>query len=150
MRGAIICRREIPDVLRAMNGVQSVICISLGGLLLLGAGVKSPRWRAASATLVLAAFLVLAFVLPFPARGFVMGDGSSVVQDRSNFDDLVRHGKEIRFSSHLAYRLLDRIDASLGSTPASPLQAYRTLSWLAGAALALSLWCLAAVERWSL
>jgi hypothetical protein len=129
--------------------VQSGICISLGGLLLVGAGLRSATWRAVSATVVLAAFLVLAFALPFPAHGFVMGDGSSVVQDRSNFDDLVRHGKDIRFSAHLAYRLLDRIDASLGSTPASPTQAYRTLSWLAGAVFALSLWCLAATDRWS-
>jgi len=129
--------------------VQSVICISLGGLLLAGASFTSSTWRAVSATVVLAAFLVLAFVLPFPVRGFVMGDGSSIVQDRSNFDDLVRHGNQIRFSAHLAYRLLDRIDASLGSTPASSTQAYRTLSWLAGAAVALSLWCLAATDRWS-
>jgi len=82
--------------------VQSVICISLSGLLLVGAGLKSATWRAVSATVVLAAFLVLAFVLPFPAHGFVMGDGSSIVQDRSNFDDLVRHGRDIRFSAHLA------------------------------------------------
>jgi hypothetical protein len=129
--------------------VQSAICLSLGGLLLAAAGLRSATWRAVSATVVLAAFLVLAFALPFPAHRFVMGDGSSVVQDRTNFDDLVRHGKDIRFSAHLAYRLLDRIDASLGSTPASPTQAYRTLSWLAGAAFALSLWCLAATDRWS-
>ena len=129
--------------------MQSVICISLGGLLLAAASLRSATWRAVSATVVLAAFLILTFALPFPAREFVMGDGSSVVQDRSNFDDLVRHGRDIRFSAHLAYRLLDRIDASLGSTPASPTQAYRTLSWLAGAAFALSLWCLAATDRWS-
>jgi hypothetical protein len=128
--------------------VQSVICISLGGLLLVGAGLRSATWRTVSATVTLAAFLVLAFVLPFPVPGFVMGDGSSIVQDRSNFDDLVRHGQAIHFSAHLAYRLLDRIDASLGSTPASPTQAYRTLSWLAGSAFALSLWCLAATDQW--
>ena len=102
-----------------------------------------------AATLALAAFLLLALLLPFPAHAFVMGDGSSIVQDRSNFDDLVRHGTEIHFSAHLAYRLLDRIDAHLGSTPASPLEAYRALSWLAGAAVALSLWCLAATDHWS-
>ena len=110
--------------------MQSLFCLALGGLLLIGAGLKTARSRAVSATLALAAFLILAFVLPLPAHGFTMGDGSSIVQDRSNFDDLVRHQGQIRFSAHLAYRLLDRIDAALGSTPSSSTQAYRTLSWL--------------------
>jgi hypothetical protein len=129
--------------------VQSIVCIALGVLLLAGAGVRAVRWRAAAATAAFAAFLLLAYLLPFPTRAFVMGDGSSVVQDRSNFDDLVRHEGEIRFSAHLAYRLLDRIDAAFGSTPTSPVQSYRTLSWLAGAAFAFSVWCLVATDRWS-
>ena len=129
--------------------MQSLFCLALGGLLLIGAGLKTARSRAVSATLALAAFLILAFVLPLPAHGFTMGDGSSIVQDRSNFDDLVRHQGQIRFSAHLAYRLLDRIDAALGSTPSSSTQAYRTLSWLAGAVFAVSLWCLAAADHWS-
>ena len=129
--------------------MQSLICIALGAVLLVGAGFKSARWRTVSATVVLAAFLVLALTLPLPAHGFIMGDGTSIVQDRDNFNDLVHHGKEVRFSAHLAYRLLDRIDASLGSTPESPTEAYRELSWLAGAAFALSLWCLAATDGWS-
>jgi hypothetical protein len=107
------------------------------------------RWRAASVSGTLAAFVVLAMVLPFPARAFTMGDGSSVVQDRTNFEDLVRHGREIRFSAHLAYRLLDRIDAGLGSTAISATEAYRALSWLGGAMFALTLWCFAATDRWS-
>lgn len=129
--------------------MQSVVCISLGGILLVGAGFRSALWRTVSATVVLAAFLVLALAQPFPAHDFIMGDGSSIVQDRSNFDDIVRHGKEIRFSAHLAYRLLDRIDASLGSTPTSPTEAYHALSWLAGATFAVFLWCLAATDGWS-
>ena len=78
-----------------------------------------------------------------------MGDGSSIVQDRSNFDDLVAHGRVIRFSAHLAYRLLGRFDAALGSTATSPVEAYRMLSWLAGVVFAVSVWCLAARDDWS-
>ena len=129
--------------------MQSIICIVLGGLLLAGAGLRPAKWRAVSATVALASFLVLAYVLPLPADGFVMGDGTSITQDRSNFDDLVRHEGEIRFSAHLAYRLLNRIDAALGSTATTPTQAYRTLSWLAGALFAFSLWCLVATDHWS-
>jgi hypothetical protein len=111
--------------------------------------LRPARWRAASATVALAAFLALALVLPLPTNRLIMGDGSSIVQDRSNFDEMVRPGRAIRFSAHLAYRLLDRIDAAQGSTPTSPTEAYRALSWLAGAAFALSLWCLAATYHWS-
>jgi hypothetical protein len=78
-----------------------------------------------------------------------MGDGTNLSQKRSDFDDMVRPEGEVRFSAHLAYRLLNRIDATLGSTPSSPLQAYRTLSWLAGVAFALSLLYLAATDHWS-
>jgi hypothetical protein len=106
-------------------------------------------WRAVTATVALTAFLALALVLPLPTNRLIMGDGSSIVQDRSNFDELVGPGRAIRFSAHLAYRLLDRIDAALGSTPTSPTEAYRALSWLAGAAFALSLWCLAVTDHWS-
>jgi len=129
--------------------VASVICLALGGVVLAASRAQTARHRAVVATLALAAFVVLALLFPLPPRGFILGDGSSVVQDRSNFDDLVRHGTAIRFSAHLAYRLLDRIDAALGSTADSPLEAYRALSWLAGFLSALSLWCLAATDRWS-
>ena len=78
-----------------------------------------------------------------------MGDGTNIVERRDSFEELVHAEREIRFSSHLAYLLLDRIDVALGSTPASPLQSYRTLSWLAGAVFALSLVCLAGAEHWS-
>ena len=79
-----------------------------------------------------------------------MGDGSSIVQDRANFDDIVARGaKVVRFSAHLAYRLLGRFDAALGSTADSPIEAYRMLSWLAGAIFAITLWVLAATDRWS-
>jgi hypothetical protein len=79
-----------------------------------------------------------------------MGDGSSIVQDRANFDDIVARGaKVVRFSAHLAYRLLGRFDAALGSTADSPVEAYRMLSWLAGAIFAITLWVLAATDRWS-
>lgn len=100
-------------------------------------------------TAALAAFLLLALVLPIPAHAFTMGDGSSIVQDRANFDDLVRAQRVIRFSAHLAYRLLDRFDAALGSMPDTPTEAYRMLSWLAGVLAAVSLWCLAAKDQWS-
>src|SRR3954464_381280 len=103
--------------------MQSLICISISACLLAAAALRLPTWRAVSATAALVGFLVLTFAVPFPPRGFVMGDGSSIVQDRSNLDDLVRHGKEIRFSAHLSYRLLDRIDAAFGSTAVSPLAA---------------------------
>ena len=79
-----------------------------------------------------------------------MGDGSSIVQDRNNFDDIVgREGRIVRFSAHLAYRLLGRFDAALGSTADSPVEAYRMLSWLAGVVFAVTLWCLAATDQWS-
>jgi hypothetical protein len=129
--------------------VQSIICLSLGSLLLVGAGLRLAQWRAVSATVALIALLVFAFVLPLPANRFVMGDGTNLSQNRSDFEDMVRPEREIRFSAHLAYRLLDRIDAALGSTPTSPTQSYRTLSWLAGAAFVLSLLYLAATDHWS-
>jgi len=129
--------------------VQSVISCTLGGFLLVAAGVKSPRWRGVAVTAALAAFLALALVAPIPSDRFVMGDGSSIVQDRSNFDDLVAHGRVVRFSAHLAYRLLGRFDAALGSSATSPVEAYRMLSWLAGVLFAVSLWCLAATDLWS-
>jgi hypothetical protein len=121
----------------------------LGALLLVAAGVKSSRWRGVAVTTALTTFLALALVAPFPSDRFVMGDGSSIVQDRTNFDDLVAHGRTVRFSAHLAYRLLGRFDAALGSTATSPVEAYRMLSWLAGVVFAVSLWCLAATDRWS-
>jgi hypothetical protein len=70
-----------------------------------------------------------------------MGDGSSIVQNRANFDEIVSRGANVvRFSAHLAYRLLGRFDAALGSTADSPVEAYRMLSWLAGAVFAVTLW----------
>jgi len=122
----------------------------LGALLLVAAGVKSTKWRIVAVTMALTVFLVLALIAPLPSNRFVMGDGSSIVQDRSNFDDLVAHGaRVVRFSAHLAYRLLGRFDAALGSTADSPVEAYRMLSWLAGLVFAVTLWCLAATDRWS-
>jgi len=100
-------------------------------------------------TVALTALLVFALVLPIPVGSFTMGDGTNIVEERSRFEELVHPGREIRFSAHLAYLLLDRIDAALGSTPTSPAQAYRTLSWLAGAVFALSLVGLASTEHWS-
>src|SRR5512138_1078983 len=123
---------------------------ALGALLLLAAGLKSTRWRIVAVTTALAAFLALALVAPIPSDRFVMGDGSSIVQDRSNFDDIIaRGGRFVRFSAHLAYRLLSRFDAALGSTADSPVEAYRMLSWLAAVVFAVTLWCLAATDRWS-
>jgi hypothetical protein len=130
--------------------VQSVISCLLGASLLVAATLKSSRRRAAAVTIALTAFLAFALVLPFPSERFVMGDGSSIVQDRSNFDDIVaREGRFVRFSAHLAYRLLGRFDTALGSTADSPVEAYRMLSWLAGVVFAVTLWCLAATDRWS-
>jgi len=130
--------------------VQSVISCALGTLLLAAAGVKSTRWRIAAATIALTTFLAVALVAPIPSDRFVMGDGSSIVQDRNNFDDIVARGaRSVRFSAHLAYRLLGRFDAALGSTADSPVEAYRMLSWLAGVLFAVTLWCLAATDRWS-
>jgi hypothetical protein len=129
--------------------VQSVISCAFGALLLAAAGVKSSRRRSVAVTTALTAFLALALVAPIPRDRFVMGDGSSIVQNRSNFDDLVAHGSVVRFSAHLAYRLLGRFDAALGSTADSPIEAYRMLSWLAGVVFAVSLWCLAAIDHWS-
>jgi len=130
--------------------VQSVISCALGTLLLVAAGVKSTRWRIAAATIALTAFLAVALVAPIPSDRFVMGDGSSIVQDRNNFDDIVARGaRSVRFSAHLAYRLLGRFDAALGSTADSPVEAYRMLSWLAGVLFAVTLWCLAATDQWS-
>jgi hypothetical protein len=121
----------------------------VGTLLLAAAGMRSAAWRAVSVTVALAAFLVLALVAPIPARAFTMGDGSSIVQDRGNFDDLVRAHRAVRFSAHLSYRLLDRFDALLGSTADTPIEAYRMLSWLGGVLVALSLWALSASDQWS-
>ena len=127
-----------------------MISCALGTLLLAAAGVKSTRWRIAAATIALTAFLAVALVAPIPSDRFVMGDGSSIVQDRNNFDDIVARGaRSVRFSAHLAYRLLGRFDAALGSTADSPVEAYRMLSWLAGVLFAVTLWCLAATDRWS-
>jgi len=100
--------------------------------------------------MVLTMWLAIALIAPLPTDRFVMGDGSSIVQDRGNFDDIVARGaKVVRFSAHLAYRLLGRFDAALGSTADSPVEAYRMLSWLAGAVFAVTLWFLAATDRWS-
>jgi hypothetical protein len=121
----------------------------LGAILLVATGVTSSRWRSVAVTTVLTAFLALALVAPIPNDRFVMGDGSSIVQDRGNFDDLVAHGRVVRFSAHLAYRLLGQFDAALGSTATSPVEAYRMLSWLAGVVFAVSVWCLAATDDWS-
>jgi hypothetical protein len=123
---------------------------ALGALLLVAAGMTSTKWRTVAVTTALTVFLALALIAPLPTDRFVMGDGSSIVQDRSNFDDLVAHGRRVvRFSAHLAYRLLGRFDAALGSTADSPVEAYRMLSWLAGLVFAVTLWCLAATDRWS-
>jgi hypothetical protein len=130
--------------------VQSVISCALGALLLVAAFVRSAKWRSVAVTTALTAFLGLSLVLPFPSNRFVMGDGSSIVQDRSNFDDIVAHGgRVVRFSAHLAYRLLGRFDAALGSTADAPVEAYRMLSWLAGVVFAVTLWWLAATDHWS-
>jgi hypothetical protein len=129
--------------------VQSILTLALGGLLLVGALVRQPVSRAACVTVALTALLIFAFLLPIPIHSFTMGDGTNIVERRESFEELVHAEREIRFSSHLAYLLLDRIDMALGSTPTSPLQSYRTLSWLAGAMFALSLVCLAGAEHWS-
>ena len=88
-------------------------------------------------------------MLPITANAFIMGDGSSITQDRGNFEDLVHRERVIRFSAHLAYQLLDRFDGALGRTNTSPTEAYRMLSWLTGAAISLSLWFLALTDGWS-
>jgi hypothetical protein len=129
--------------------VQSILTLALGALLLVGALVKRSVSRAACATVALTAVLTFAVLVPIPVGSLTMGDGTNIVQRRDSFEELVHPEREIRFSSHLAYLLLDRIDVALGSTPTSPLQSYRTLSWLAGAVFALSLVCLAAAEHWS-
>ena len=129
--------------------MQSIICLSLGGLLLVAAGLTSAKWRAVAATVALAAFLALALVLPFPTDAFTMGDGSSIVHDRANFTDVIITERFVRFSAHLSYGLLRQFDAWLGSTPQSSAEAYRMLSWLAGVGFAFSVWCLATAERWS-
>src|SRR5688572_7176348 len=87
-------------------------------------------------------------MLPLPIGSFTMGDGTNIVQERDSFEELV-HGGEIRFSAHLAYLLLDRIDVALGSTETSPVEAYRALAWFAGVVFAIALMCLAAAEQWS-
>jgi len=103
-----------------------------------------------AATMALATWLAIALIDPLPTNRFVMGDGSSIVQNRANFDEIVSRGANVvRFSAHLAYRLLGRFDAALGSTADSPVEAYRMLSWLAGAVFAITLWVLAATDRWS-
>lgn len=123
---------------------------ALGALLLFAAGLKSTTRRVVAVTMVLAGFLVLTLIEPIPSDRFIMGDGSSIVQDRGNFDDIVaRGGRVVRFSAHLSYRLLGRFDAALGSTADSPVEAYRMLSWLAGVVFAVTLWWLAATDRWS-
>jgi hypothetical protein len=133
------------------HAVQSLMSCTLGALLLAAASLKSTTWRSVAVTVALTALLALALIAPLPSDRFVMGDGSSIVQDRGNFDDLVAHGaRVVRFSAHLAYRLLGRFDAALGSTADSPVEAYRMLSWLAGLVFAVTLWCLAAAERWNL
>ena len=129
--------------------MQSILTLALGGFVLAGAFVKRPVWRAACVIVALTALLVFAARLPIPVGSFTMGDGTNIVERRESFEELVRAEREIRFSSHLAYLLLDRIDIALGSTAASPLESYRALSWLAGAVSALSLLCLAGAERWS-
>ena len=129
--------------------MQSILTLALGALLLVGALVKRSVSRAACATVALTAVLTFAVLVPIPVGSLTMGDGTNIVQRRDSFEELVHPEREIRFSSHLAYLLLDRIDVALGSTPTSPLQSYRTLSWLAGAVFALSLVCLAAAEHWS-
>jgi hypothetical protein len=129
--------------------VQSFLTLALGGFLLVGAFVKRPVSRAACAAVALTGLLVLAARVPIPVGSFTMGDGTNIVERRESFEELVRAEREIRFSSHLAYLLLDRIDIALGSTPASPLESYRALSWLAGLVFAVSLMCLAGAERWS-
>jgi hypothetical protein len=129
--------------------VQSVVCVALGSLLLVGAGLKMASWRAVFTTVVATVLLACAFVLPMPVGPFLMGDGTSIIRDRADFEDIVRPEGQVRFSAHLAYRLLDRIDAALGSTPTSPVRSYQTLSWLAGLVVTVSLLCLAATELWS-
>jgi len=130
--------------------VQSLITCGLGVLLLIAAGVNSTKWRGVSVTVALIALLAFALVLPFPTDRFVMGDGSSTAQDRANFEDVVgTHGRVVRFSAHLSYQLLRRFDIALGSTSDSPAEAYRMLSWLTGALVAVSLWALAATDRWN-
>ena len=129
--------------------MQSVICLSLGGLLLAAAGWTRVTWRAVSVTVALAAFLALTFARPIPADAFMMGDGSSITHNRGNFDDVILNDDAIRFSAHLSFWLIGRFDTALGGTDQSPVTAYRMLSWLVGAVSALSLWLLAASERWS-
>ena len=129
--------------------MQSVISCGLGATLLVAAVLKSSWWRCVAVTAVFTAFLALALVAPIPSDRFVMGDGSSIVQDRSNFDDVVAHERVVRFSAHLAYRLLGRFDVALGSNATSPVEAYRMLSWLGGLVFAVSLWSLAAADHWS-
>lgn len=129
--------------------MQSLVVLALAGTLLASANVTSRSMRAALASVVLSAFLLATLLLPIPMSLFVMGDGSNIVQDRSNFNELVSPGGRIRFSSHLAYLLLGRIDLAFGSTSESPAQAYRVLSWLGGALFAVSLAVLAVLDRWS-
>jgi hypothetical protein len=121
----------------------------LSGALLASANFSSEKTRARLTRSVLLAFLVLTLWLPIPTTSFVMGDGSSIIQDRSSFNEMVDPGGRIRFSAHLAYLILLWFDQALGASSESPAQAYRVLSWLAGALFAVSLGALAAVERWS-
>ena len=132
-----------------LEHVQSILTLALGSLLLVGALVRRPVSRAACAAVVLTGLLISAAVMPIPVGSLTMGDGTNIVQRRDSFEELVRADREIRFSSHLAYLLLDRIDMALGSTETSPLESYRALSWLAGAVFAFSLVCLAGAEHWS-
>jgi len=113
------------------------------------ASSRTVTWRAVSATVALVVVLALAFARPIPSNAFMMGDGSSITNNRDNFDEVILNDDVVRFSAHLSYWLIGRFDAALGATDESPAKAYRLLSWLAGAAWALCLWVLAASERWS-
>jgi hypothetical protein len=129
--------------------VPSLVCLVLGGVIQRAAQSNSGRVRAALVTAALAMLCVLTRFLPFPDDAFAMGDGTSLAHSRDNFEGVVADAGVVRFSSHLAYYLLSRLDASFGATAESPLMAYRLLSWSAGAASVLCLWGLATLERWS-
>ena len=134
-------------------GVQSLIGLLVGGLLIAGAGAPTARIRqvyflVAALLLAVSGWTARLPVLASHEVSHWMGDYDTYTNNRDRFHAYFGDSS-VRFHFHLGGFIVSLIDRALGSTDTSPHAAFRVLSGLMGVVALLQAATVAMLSRWS-